>query len=200
MPELKTFNWSADANTASHVKGFELRHPVKDSLLIQEVHKRPEDGLCIHGGVAPFDRPLHLDQLLVHLLHAVLDHILETVRQKQKINPWTVLWRVCMFRCGGRVTSRLQRLRLIFHVSLSNSVFLELLDKKSQVGGDCALNRRKGRDAPRCIENTFLTSGMLNIKIGYIGYRCIHQLFLWMLLVEAHRLDDNLWKRVRMRN
>lgn len=47
-------------------------------LFIQKVHKRPEDSLCIHGSVAPFGWTFHLDQLLVHLLHAVLNHRFET--------------------------------------------------------------------------------------------------------------------------
>lgn len=54
------------------------------SLFIQKIHKRPEDRFCVHGGVAPFGGAFHLHQLLVHLLHTVLDHWFETGRWKTK--------------------------------------------------------------------------------------------------------------------
>lgn len=48
------------------------------SLFIEEVHKRPKDSLCIHSGITSLGRTFHLDQLLVHLLHTILDDRFET--------------------------------------------------------------------------------------------------------------------------
>lgn len=49
------------------------------TLFIEKIHKRPKDRLCIQGGVAPFGCSFHLNELLVHLFHAVLNHRFETV-------------------------------------------------------------------------------------------------------------------------
>lgn len=52
------------------------------SLFIEKVHERPEDSLSIHSRVAPLDGAFHLNQLLVHLLHTVLNHTFKTGKLK----------------------------------------------------------------------------------------------------------------------
>lgn len=54
------------------------------TLFIEKIHKRPKDRLGVQGGVAPFGGSFHLNKLLVHLFHAVLNHWFKTVKCNNK--------------------------------------------------------------------------------------------------------------------